>query len=466
MFCLWWVLGNLSAGSPIRTRCINPQADNQHLAEVVMPRRTINNLTDRKIQSLVRAGKQTAVSDGDGLTLTISSSGYAAWVLRYRFGGKQFEVTIGALDHFGLAAARDQRTRRRKLLAEGINPARQKSADKAAQAAPADNADTFAELAWLWWEKTQVPRLENPQVVERVIRNHLNPVLGKMHLTDITPAHIIGCLESITAKGAPTVANDARRHLQKIFGYAVIRGDIAINPAAQITQGIAGHTEQARDRALVLPEIKKLLKAIERERHWFGRDNEITVHLLLLLGVRKSELLQATWSEVDFDRLLWTIPKARTTTRNKSGGKDFTIPLPGQAVELLRELEIRACGSEWVLPARRRGVRKLGHVSADTLNRVLIDLDGGLEHFTVHDLRRTMRSRLSEIGVDFAIAERCLNHKLPGQGEIYDRHDFLDARRIALQRWGDVLDVLTGDGVTAARSLIGGAQVIDLRAAG
>jgi len=428
-----------------------------------MGKHSINRLTDRKIKSLVKAGNKVAISDGDGLTLTISASGYAAWVLRYRFGGKQCEVTIGRLCNFGLAAARDQRIKLRQLLASGVNPVRQKAADLAAQAAPVDAADTFGALAKLWLEKTQAPRLENPQVVERVIRLHLNPALGGMYVADITPAHIINCLERISAAGSPTVANNARRHLQKIFGYAVIRGDLTINPAAQITHDIAGHTEQARDRALQLPEIRKLLQTIKQERHWFGRDNEIMVHLLLLLGVRKSELLKAAWSEIDFTRELWTIPKIRIKAR-KSGAKDFAIPLPTQAIALLRELEIRACGSPWVLPARRRGTRQLGHVSADTLNRVLIDLDDGLDHFTVHDLRRTMRSRLSEIGVDFAIAERCLNHKLPGQGEVYDRHDFLDARKGVLQRWGDVLEMLNCDGVKAARALIGGAKIVDLRA--
>ncbi len=427
-----------------------------------MPKRTINNLTDRKIKSLVKAGKATAVSDGGGLTLSISASGYAAWVLRYRFGGKPCEVTIGPLDHIGLAAARDERTRLRQLLDSGINPARQKAADKAAQAAPSDTADTFAELAQLWFDKTQAPRLQNPEVVERVIRKYLNPALGKMHLTDITPAHIISCLEQITAAGAPTVANDARRHLQKIFGYAVIRGDLAVNPAAQITQDIAGNNEQARDRALTLGEVRKLLKAIEREREWFGRDNEIEIYLLLLTGVRKSELQQARWSEIDFAGSTWTIPKDRTKTRRR----DFVIPLPTLAIELLRELEIRACGSEWVLPARRRGKRRLGHVSPDTLNRQIIALEHGLPHFTIHDLRRTFRSRLSEIGTDFVVAERALNHKLPGMGEIYDQHDFIDQRRAALQRWSDVLEALTSEGVTAARKLIGGGQVIDLRAAG
>ena len=86
-----------------------------------------------------------------------------------------------------------------------------------------------------------------------------------------------------------------------------------------------------------------------------------------------------------------------------------------------------------------------------------------LEPFTVHDLRRTMRSQLSALGVPFAVAERCLNHRLPGQGEIYDRHDFLEQRRHALVEWADVLDVLSDEGVKAARERITSAQVIPLR---
>ncbi|MDP6616956.1 MAG: integrase arm-type DNA-binding domain-containing protein, partial [Gammaproteobacteria bacterium] len=274
-----------------------------------MPSRTINNLTDRKIRSLLKAGKKTAVSDGGGLTLTISTSGYAAWVLRYRFGGNAKEVTIGALDDFGLAAAREQRTRLRQMLAEGIDPARQKISDKAVQAARGADVGNFADLARLWFEKTQKLRLEHPQVIERVIRLYLNPTLGKMALSDIKPTHIIGCIEQIIAAGSPTVANDARRHLQKILDYAVIRGDLDVNPAAQITHEIVGHDEQSRDRNLSLSEIKKLYRAIDQARDWFGRDNEITIHLLLMLGVRKSELIKSRWSEFDLDRALWMIPK-------------------------------------------------------------------------------------------------------------------------------------------------------------
>ena len=481
-----------------------------------MASRSLNKLTDQKIRSLVKAGDKTAVSDGRGLTLTISASGYAAWVLRYRFNGQQKEVTIGRLDDFSLTVAREQRTKLRQMLAEGIDPARQKISDtawvlhyqfggqqkevtigglddfslavareqqaklkqmlaqgidparqmisdQAAQAATSEAAKNFEQLARLWFENTQKPRLENPQVVERVLRIHLNPVFGKMALSDIKPAHIIGCIEQIIAKGSPTVANDARRHLQKIFDYGLVRGDIDVNPAAQITHQIVGHDEQSRDRNLSLAEIKTLYHTINKGRDWFGRNNEITIHLLLMLGVRKSELIKAKWTELDLDQALWTIPISRIKTRRKEGAKDFVIALPTQAVELFSELQVQACGSDWVLPSRRRGVRKLGHISGDTINRITDELDHGLDAFTIHDLRRTMRSHLSEIGIPFAIAERCLNHKLPGQGEIDDRHDFLDARLSAVQRWCDVLDVLTDEGVTAASEFISGADVIDLR---
>jgi integrase len=206
------------------------------------------------------------------------------------------------------------------------------------------------------------------------------------------------------------------------------------------------------------------MRSMAKDRARFGRDNEITVHLLLMLGVRKGELVAARWSEIDFERNLWTIPGRRIKTRKIGKASDFSIPLPPQAVALLRELEVRAAGSEWVLPARRQGSRKLGHISTDTLNAALANLETGIEEaFTIHDLRRTMRSQLSAIGVSFAVAERCLNHRLPGQGEIYDRHDHLEQRRHALAEWAGVLDVLAADGVKAARERITTAQVIPLR---
>ena len=293
----------------------------------------------------------------------------------------------------------------------------------------------------------------------------VHPEIGDLAVGDIKPSHVIACLRKIEAAGARTVVNDARRHIRKIFDYGVILGAVAVNPAAQITQSIAGSEEVSRSRYLSLGEIRKLYRAMAKHRDWFGRDNELTIRLLIMLGVRKSELIAARWSEIDGD--IWTIPAERIKTRKKGKASDFRVPLPPQAVAIFDELRIRACGSEYVLPARRQhrraSSRGFGHISPDTINVALAKLDTGLDPFTIHDLRRTTRSHLSALGVPFAVAERCLNHKLPGQGEIYDRHDLIDQRREALNQWADCLRIVETEGVQAAKKFIGGADVVPMR---
>ena len=434
-----------------------------------MPDKRLNKLTDRKIRSLINADRAVKISDGGGLTFNISQAGYSFWQLRYSFGGQRREVHIGSFDDFALIKARSERHRLRAILKDPENPqdpARVKKAEKASSALIAANPDTFQALAEDWLENMVRDKIEKPEIVERTLRNWIWPVIGDLPVNAIEPMQIVACLRKIVAGGAPTVANDARRQIQKIFDYGVIMQVVAVNPAAQITQQIAGSEETSRDRWLELGEIKKLFKKMETERDWFGRDNELMFRLLLMLGVRKGELIAARWDEFDDDTATWTIPKARIKTRKK-GAADFKIPLPPQAAEIFDELYARAGESDYVLPARRithrSRSRNLGHISPDTLNFALARLEHGLDHFTVHDLRRTTRTQLSALGIPFAVAERCLNHKLPGQGEIYDRHDFLEQRQAALQRWCDVLDVLVDEGVTAAREFIGGADVIDLR---
>ncbi len=422
-----------------------------------MPRQTRNILTATKVRNLIRAGKPVAVSDGGGLTLTISQTGHASWVLRYRIGGKRKEVTIGPEADYPLAEAREtaETLRRRVAASEDVGATKQ---HQRASDAAGEHPETFAELAKVWFKRTQAERLMHPDVVWRVFRNWINPRLGGMALTDIRGFHIVECLEAIKDGGAPTVMNDARRYIRSVFAYGVSLGYLAADVSAAITHRQAGVTERSRDRALSLDEIDRLLTCMKAERDWFGRDNELSVRLLLLLGVRKSELLTARWSEFDLTVGLWELPKSRSKT-----SRGIVIPLPTLAVEYLRELKIRASGSEWVLPARRRGKRGLGHVGPDTVNAALSNLPHGLEDLIVHDLRRTMRTQLSALGVRPEIAERCLNHKLRGVLGVYDQHEFLLERREALSRWASVLDALDREGLEATAELYSIGDVVPLR---
>jgi integrase len=177
----------------------------------------------------------------------------------------------------------------------------------------------------------------------------------------------------------------------------------------------------------------------------FTRENYLAMAILVVLGVRKGELIAAKWDEFDFEQRVWKLSAERTKT---SAG--ITIPIPDVIIPWFKELAVRANGSEYIFPSRRASKRR-SYISHDTLNHALAKLFGmkvdskkkplpnllgcaGIEHFVVHDLRRTCRSLLSSNGVPPHIAERCLNHKLRGVEGVYDRYDYLEERREALSK--------------------------------
>ena len=154
-----------------------------------------------------------------------------------------------------------------------------------------------------------------------------------------------------------------------------------------------------------------------------------------MLGVRKMELVAAKWSEFDSAKAIWNVPKDRSKT-----DVAITVPLPALALKYLKELYIRANGSDYLFPNRRahKAKQRFAHMSPDTINTALKKLFTQekmlIEHFTIHDLRRTCRSLLASLKVPDHVAERCMNHKLKGVMATYNRYDYLDERREAFDQ--------------------------------
>ncbi|MEQ1546363.1 site-specific integrase [Methyloglobulus sp.] len=209
----------------------------------------------------------------------------------------------------------------------------------------------------------------------------------------------------------------------RIFGYAVAQHIIQHNPAQWLDKSYAGGESEGRDRNLSRDELVRLFAAMRGDKD-FGRENYLTVQLLLMLGVRKNELAQSKKAEFNLDAGEWALPKDRTKTKAA-----VDIPLPKQAVEALKELFWLSGDSEHLLPAR--GGRN-EHISHATINMALKRAQG-IDGFTVYDLRRTAKSRLQELGIDEFISERCLNRKLSGMAKKYGKHDFFNERKHALQ---------------------------------
>jgi integrase len=399
------------------------------------------NATDKNLRAWLSAGPvDRGVGDGLTFVATVASArkGKASWILRYRFGGREKEKTLGRYPDVSLKDARELARKDRALLQQGVDIAALKRREKL----KAIDMHNVEGLAQIWYERHILGKYKHPQVVERVIRRHIEPTIGKLPVEEVRPVHIDGVLTKIVAGGAPTVANDAMRYLFRMFHFAVKRKWIESNPVYGFEIADAGGTEVSRDRWLNREELAALAQSM-RETPTFGRLNELAVWLLLALCVRKMELLSAKWSEFDLDKAVWVLRPSRTKTNLA-----IDIPLAPPVIEWLQELKVFACGHAHLFPARRLIHMKAGlprknrfeHVSPDTLNVALKRLSlGDVEHFTVHDMRRTARTHMAALGIDRFVAERALNHKVRDVEGVYNQYDYFDERKRALDRWARLL---------------------------
>ncbi|ELJ8674741.1 integrase arm-type DNA-binding domain-containing protein [Vibrio cholerae] len=382
-------------------------------------------------------------SDGEGLYFCVRKQGSPYWMIRYTTAKGRREATLGQFPLMSLADARIAAAYFRKEVRDGIDPLLEK------QKIELPDIETVDQLFHDWYRTDLSRRLKHPKIPYRVYTKDISPVIGIKCIAEVTARDVREVLERIRESNRPTIANDTLMYMKQLFRHA-IKLDLTLNnPAAAFTVDDAGGVESSKDRMLSKEEIHYAFSVFHTHINSFGRDNYLACCLFLVLGVRKSELCEAMWREMDLTTGVWDLPKERSKT-----GVPISIPLPRQAIAWFNELQIRACGSPYVFPARRASHRP--HMGPDTLNRAISKLFGRepgrkkqppnkmgkLEHFTVHDLRRTFRSLAASLGIAGNVAERCLNHKLKGVEGIYDRHDYFEERRIAHQTVADVVEPL------------------------
>jgi integrase len=399
-------------------------------------------LTALAVDRAHRDGRPVMLCDGGGLYFRKQTREGAAWTLRYRFASRARWMVLGNYPDMSLADARVEAREKRTMLDKQRDPLLERQAaleSQRAAIAAQKVRGTFRELAEDWFAtEIEAKRLKHPHVPRRHLDNYLPPEFGDGAPADITPADAARLLAKVS-KRAPTAANDLLRFMLRVFRFGVRRRLLPSNPVADFDQSDAGGPERKRRRALSRTELEVLFKAL-RESPSFGGTNFLTIKLLLALGVRKGELLKATWDEFDFEGTtdagaVWRLPGSRTKT-----GEPLTIPLAPEVIEWLQALRLVSGGSAYVFPKRRRDPRMRAlHVGIDTLNAALTGVQHGVPHFTLHDLRRTMRTHLAALGVRSEVAERCLGHKLRGVEGTYNTHDYLTERRDALEKWTAVL---------------------------
>jgi len=403
-------------------------------------------MNNKQIDALIRKGEPVMLAIDTGLYLRIAR-GKPSWVIKYSVANKRSQIALPeAYPHCSIAQAKKRAAEIRSQVNTGVDP---KSARKREQQEVVRNVD---DLFNDWYKNDIEKRLKHPSIPLRIYRKELKKDIGELAIQDVNPRDIRTIIQRIMDSGRSSTANQALMYAKQLFRHAVKLNLIIYNPAQAFTQSDAGGVSEGRSRALSLEELSKVFKVFSDHSDIFTRDNYLACSLLLLLGVRKGELISARWQDFDVKKKLWNMPAENKT------GVAITIPLPPASIKWLEELYVRACGSEYLFPSRRSSKRR-AYISDDTLNHALAKLFGkkvdgnkqpyenllgnaGIDHFTIHDLRRTCRSLLASLGVQGHIAERCLNHKLKGVEGIYNRHDYLDERRIALNFLADKITPL------------------------
>ena len=401
----------------------------------------INKLTDVQIRKWIKAGTPVAISDGGGLTFTLSAGGTSAWILRYRFGGKLKELTIGRYPDKSLSLAREEARKARGQIQNGIDIARQKRLDRVTQA----SQKSFRELAKDYMDKV-FPTLASHTVKQRTqqFNKWILPKLGPLPAAEVQTADVVSLVETV-GKTSVNVAEMVLTAISETFKHGIARNAVTKSPCAGISvTAICGRPEPTRQRLML---TKDELRAVLPQLPFVGPENSLAIKILLATATRIGELARAEWCHIDFTRSEWFVPPTNSKTN-----RSYTVPLPPAVVKWFRELEVLACGSNYVLPARQQ--RRVKNHEGETffeqraVNSMLHKLFDSMEasgkkirRFTPHDLRSTARSWFtsSEINASVVVAERCLNHTLGGLIAVYDQHDYLDERRSTLEKWTEII---------------------------
>jgi excisionase family DNA binding protein len=387
-------------------------------------------LSDIQLRQWARAGKPLARSDGNGLTFTLSVAGAAVWVLRYRFGSRRHELTLGCYPQLGLADARAAATVKRAEILQGINPGVEKRRARVVAA----KDWTLRQLVQDYREKKLVSLARSTQ---RSYGRHLRLIersLGSMTVREAEAGDIVTLIEDskLTWGESHMMLVTAKC----LFTHACGKRLIDANPCMGIVlSALLGPRPPIRKRLMLTrQEIHLLLNAQMR------RANQLAIRVLLACGVRSSELYTAKWQDVHLDEARWHVPASKT-------GPAIDIPLAPVVVRWLRELRDFSGSSAYVLPARKqaRVRRQRGdtHLSKDTIRESIdywiAQYGPEIRRFTPHDLRSTMKSHMRALGVPRDISEMCLNHKLPGVEGIYDQYTYYAERKAALEAWAGFL---------------------------
>ena len=385
-------------------------------------------------------GKPKKYTDGGGMYLLVNQTG-KYWRYNYKFAGKYKTYAIGIYPDISLKEARKLHDDARDLLARDIDPSAYKKIQKLSSNRYSDGKNSFEAVAREWYLiwKAENTEYHAKRVFSR-LKKDVFPWLGDRPIKDIEPPEILIVLNRVVSRGAVGTAHRIMQNIGQIFRYAVASGRAERDQTADLKGALPSYRTKHFPAITNPKELGHLLRVIDDYKG--SLVVRCAFRLSPLVMLRPSELAGAEWSEIDFERELWTIPDKRMKGAKSIKEENLSshiIPLPSQAIAILKEIYPLTGRFQHVFTGVRNRRKPM---NSSTINTALKRL-GFQDVMKAHSFRATASSLLNEMGFNPDAIERQLSHKDKNQvRSAYNRAQYLEERKEMLQHWADYLDRL------------------------
>ena len=389
-------------------------------------------LTDIQIRNAQPQEKQYKLAAGLGLYLIIAPNGGKWWRVRYRFGGKQKELSVGTYPDVTLKAATIKRDEIRAQVFDGVDPAIERKTEKAVNAL----GETFGEIA-LEWHKKHSPSWSKSYAERTFGRINANLIrwLGDEPINTITPQGLLAVLRRTESRGTLYTAHKLRQITSQIYRYAIAIGKATSNPA----DALIGALPPAKTKHYATLTDPRAVGKLMRDINSYKGTYVVCCALRLAPYVmsRPANIAQAKWEHIDLDKAEWRIP-----VENMKGDQQHIVPLSKQALVILKGIHPLTGTGEYVFPSNRSDKKPM---SIDTLRSALRRLGYGKGEITTHGFRGMASTMLNEQGYNSDWIEKQLAH-VEGNSvrAAYNHAQHMPERKKMMQAWADYLDGLAG----------------------
>lgn len=375
--------------------------------------------------------KRFEKADRDGLSVRVSAQGKIVFQMRYRYQGSPQRLDLGTYPALSLKEARDENQRLKGELEQGHDPKIVRQLEKQAII----NADSLENLFRQWYESYCQHNKKGHDQILRSFEIYVFPVIGHLPAKDVTLHEWLGLLERI-ASNTPGIADRILTNAKQMLKWGVKRQLITHNPISEINASADLNIKKGvGSRSLNHAEIRLLWEACDRSR--MAPKNKLYLKLCLFFGCRNGELRLSKKSDFDFDKGVWTVP-VENHKLGKMTSKPLVRPIIDEIRPFLDEVFLLSRDCEYLFtnsgtnePMGQGAPLQLPY---NVMQWIRKNKGYEMEHWSVHDLRKTARTNLSEL-TEPHVAEIILGHKLPGQWQVYDHYDYLKEQAQAYKNW-------------------------------